>query len=90
MFARIWAEEFDAAETFTGANPKSELQEWAAHHKLSQPAYEIVSRSGPAHAPTFEVELRVGDFTTVHGRGGSRQQAEKAAAEAFLKEHVRP
>ena len=90
VFARIWAEEFDAAEAFAGSNPKSELQEWAAHHKLSQPAYETVSRSGPAHAPTFEVELRVGDFTAVHGRGGSRQQAEKAAAEAFLKEHVRP
>ena len=89
VFARIWAEEFESAEAFAGSNPKSELQEWAAQRKLSQPAYETVSRSGPAHAPTFEVELRVSDFGAIRGRGGSRQQAEKAAAETFLKEHVR-
>ena len=88
IFAGLWAEEFDAAQAYVGANPKSELQEWAAQRKLAQPAYETVLRSGPAHAPTFEVELRVGDLGVVRGRGGSRQQAEKAAAEAFLKEHV--
>ena len=89
VFDHIWAEEFDAAEDARGSNPKSELQEWAAQHKLAQPAYETVARSGPAHAPTFEVELRVGELGSVRGKAGSRQQAEKAAAEAFLKEHVR-
>ena len=49
-----------------------------------------VSRSGPAHAQKFEVEVRIGGLGPIHGRGGSRQQAEKAAAESFLKEHVRP
>jgi ribonuclease-3 len=89
VFERIWAAEFDAAEAVAGSNPKSELQEWAAHRKLPQPGYETLARSGPAHAPTFEVEVRVGELGSVKGRGGSRQQAEKAAAEAFLKEHVR-
>jgi ribonuclease-3 len=90
VFERIWAEEFDGAGEVTGSNPKSELQEWAAQRKLPQPSYETLSRSGPAHAPTFEVELRVGELGPIRGRGGSRQQAEKAAAETFLKEHVRP
>ena len=89
VFLRIWAEEFDVAEVSTGVNPKSELQEWAAQRKLPQPAYEVVSRSGPAHAPTFEVELKVGELASVRGRGGSRQQAEKAAAEAMLQREVR-
>ena len=89
VFDRIWAEEFDAADAGAGDNPKSELQEWAAQRKLPQPAYETVSRTGPAHAPTFEVELRVGDLEPAHGRGGSRQQAEKAAAEALLQREVR-
>jgi ribonuclease-3 len=88
VFGRIWAEEFDSAEAYAGANPKSELQEWAAHRKLPQPVYEVVSRSGPAHAPTFEVELRVGELEPVRGRAGSRQQAEKSAAEAMLKREV--
>ena len=89
VFNRIWAEEFEAAETSGGSNPKSELQEWAAQRKLPQPAYEVASRTGPAHAPTFEVELRIGDLEPAHGRGGSRQQAEKAAAEAMLTREVR-
>jgi ribonuclease-3 len=89
VFERIWAEEFDAAATHVGSNPKSELQEWAAQRKLPQPAYEVVSRTGPAHAPTFEVELRVGELDPSRGRGGSRQQAEKAAAETFLTREVR-
>ena len=89
VFARIWAEEFDAAEAAAGSNPKSELQEWAAQRRLPQPAYEILSRSGPPHAPTFEVEVRVGELGPARGRGGSRQHAEKAAAEAFVAEHVR-
>ena len=88
VFGRIWAAEFEAAEGAAGANPKSELQEWAAQRKLAQPAYEVVSRTGPAHAPTFEVELRLGDLDPVRGRGGSRQAAEKAAAEAMLKREV--
>ena len=89
VFAHIWAEEFDTADASAGANPKSELQEWAAQHKLPQPAYEVVSRTGPPHAPTFEVELRVGELEPARGRGGSRQQAEKAAAETMLKREVR-
>ena len=89
VFERIWGPEFDAADRVTGSNPKSELQEWAAQKKLPQPAYETVARAGPAHAPTFEVDVRVGDLGPIKGRGGSRQQAEKAAAEAFLNELVR-
>jgi ribonuclease-3 len=89
VFARIWAEEFEAADGNAGSNPKSELQEWAAQRKLPQPAYEVVSRTGPAHAPTFEVELRIGDMGAVRAHGRSRQQAEKAAAEAFLDREVR-
>ena len=89
VFERIWAEEFEAAESSAGSNPKSELQEWAAQRKLPQPAYEVTSRTGPAHAPTFEVELRVGEMPPARGRAGSRQQAEKAAAEAFLQQEVR-
>jgi ribonuclease-3 len=89
VFVRIWAEEFEAAEVHAGSNPKSELQEWAAQRKLPQPAYEVVSRSGPAHAPTFEVELRVGDMGPVRAQGRSRQHAEKAAAAAFLDRAVR-
>ena len=84
VFARIWASEFEAVQTVGASNPKSELQEWAAASKLPHPRYLVESRSGPAHAPIFLVELRVGDLAPVRGEGRSRQEAEKAAAQAML------
>ncbi|MEI9964080.1 MAG: ribonuclease III [Caulobacteraceae bacterium] len=84
IFADIWADEFEAVGQAGVANPKSELQEWAASKKLPQPSYFVTDRSGPDHAPTFTVELTVGDLERATGQGRSRQEAEKAAATAML------
>ena len=51
---------------------------------LPLPAYEVVERSGPAHAPNFTVEVKVRGFEPERGEGGSRQSAEKAAAQTML------
>ena len=37
-----------------------------------------------AHAPTFTVEVRVAGFDPERGEGGSRQAAEKIAAQVML------
>ena len=84
IFARIWAEPFAAVAVAGAPNPKSELQEWAAASKLAQPRYVVKDRSGPDHAPSFVVELIIGELAPVEGSGGSRQDAEKAAAQAML------
>lgn len=89
VFARIWSGEFEAVETAGASNPKSELQEWAAANKLSPPQYSVIDRSGPAHAPTFIVEVRMGELEPVRARGRSRQEAEKAAAQALLEREVK-
>ncbi len=88
MFARIWAEEFDKVSAASPPNPKSELQEWAAARRLAPPRYEVAERTGPAHAPTFTVELTLAGLEPVQGRGRSRQEAEKSAAEAMLAREV--
>ena len=62
---------------------QTELQEWAMKRKHSMPAYEIVSQTGPAHAPTFRVSVTVSDITT-EGEGASRRLAEQAAAAKCL------
>ncbi|MEO1017685.1 MAG: ribonuclease III [Pseudomonadota bacterium] len=65
-------------------DPKTELQEWAHAQKLPLPDYQVLAHSGPAHAPTFEVEVTVqgkGSRTSV---GRSKRLAEQTAAQRLL------
>jgi ribonuclease-3 len=84
VFEVIWAPQFEAVKSAGVANPKSELQEWAAAKGLPQPRYEVIDRLGPDHAPVFTVELQVGELAPTRAQGRSRQDAEKAAARALL------
>ncbi|PZQ45872.1 MAG: ribonuclease III [Micavibrio aeruginosavorus] len=83
VILRLWG---DNITTLTEAHqdPKTELQEWVQARGLPLPEYEIVDRSGPDHAPTFAVEVRVRDYDPVVAEGPSRRQAEKTAARQML------
>ncbi len=65
-------------------HPKSELQELAAERKLGVPVYELVARFGPHHAPRFKVKVSLGQHGEAEAEGGSKQDAETAAAAALL------
>jgi len=65
-------------------DPKTALQEWSQERKLGTPDYVVISSGGPAHAPDFQVEARVGGYAPVRGEGKSKREAQMAAAEAFL------
>jgi ribonuclease-3 len=65
-------------------HPKSQLQEWAAAAGRRAPEYVVVDRSGPGHAPRFTVSVRVGTLAEAQATGGSKQEAETAAAQALL------
>lgn len=84
FFDAFWAPEFEHIDTPRAKDPKTRLQEWAQGQGLPLPAYEVLSREGPAHAPAFTVAVRVKGFAEERGQGGSRQAAEKAAAQAML------
>jgi ribonuclease-3 len=65
---------------------KTALQEWSqARDNPSSPAYRIVRRVGPDHAPRFDVEVNVKGLEPVTGEGGSRREAEQNAAKTMLK-----
>ena len=64
-------------------HPKSALQEWAAAAGRRVPAYEVVDRSGPGHAPRFTVRVAIGALAE-QATGGSKQEAETEAAAALL------
>lgn len=63
---------------------KTALQEWAQARALGLPTYEILSREGPDHAPTFTIRVSVKDHGSEDGRGASRRTAEQDAASALL------
>jgi len=63
---------------------KTALQEWAQAHGLPVPAYAITGRSGPPHAPMFEVAVTVAGYEPARATGSARQKAEKAAAMLLL------
>lgn len=63
---------------------KTELQEWAQARGLPLPSYDIVGRSGPDHAPLFEIELRVQGIDPITAEGPSRRAAEKEAARHMM------
>ena len=65
-------------------NPKSRLQELLQGQGFPTPSYRLADRQGPDHNPVFSVEAVVGDRVIGRGRGGKKQDAERAAAEAAL------
>lgn len=62
---------------------KSQLQEWSQKYALGIPEYEILSATGPAHAPEFVVEVRIKDYK-MQATGTPRKQAEQEAARQLL------
>lgn len=63
---------------------KTALQEWAQGRGLDRPSYEVLGIAGPAHAPCFEVAVRVADAPPAVATAPSKRAAEQAAAEALL------
>ncbi|HEY8163338.1 MAG: ribonuclease III [Methylocystis sp.] len=63
---------------------KTALQEWAQARRLAPPLYRLVTRSGPDHAPSFELAVEIEGFEAAVGAGTSKRAAEQAAAAAFM------
>ena len=78
-----WADRLDSHDK-APKHPKSALQEWAAANNRKAPAYELVGRSGPHHAPTFVVKVSIRGVGEAEAEGLNKQEAETAAAEALL------
>jgi len=80
---RAWGNRVSAHDN-APKHPKSWLQEWAAANNRKPPVYRLTGRSGPHHAPRFEVEVEIKGAGTASAEGLSKQEAEKAAAQALL------
>jgi len=82
---RSWAELIDD-QAVAPRHPKSLLHEWAEANRRKAPVYTVIDRSGPDHALEFTVQVAVNNVGEATGTGSSKQDAEKAAAEALLEQ----
>lgn len=62
---------------------KSKLNEFASRNDVAV-SYEELRRTGPAHNPTFVVEVKVNTFVAGVGEGKSKREAEQLAAKQAL------
>lgn len=79
---RAWAPQF-AHVPAELRDPKTLLQEWAQGQGHELPSYLVINRSGPDHAPVYEVEVAVAG-TAARASGPSKREAERRAAAALL------
>lgn len=83
FITRFWGDAFDDANGGR-QDAKTALQEWAAAKKKHL-RYVEIRQSGPEHAPHFVIEAHVEGFEPMRGEGSSKREAQRAAAEAFLR-----
>lgn len=65
---------------------KNLLQQWAIVNLGENPIYKTIEELGPPHAKTFIVEVYIQDKVYGVGKGTRKQEAEKQAALAALKD----
>ena len=63
---------------------KTALQELCQKRYKTAPIYIVVDSTGPEHAKVFEVRVVVVNKLTEYGRGKSKKEAEKQAAQKAL------
>lgn len=80
---RYWTrQEFEGVGD--GDDPKSRLQSWAQARRKGLPEYRVVERSGPAHRPSFTVEVSLGNGGSASAQAPSKKLAERRAAARLL------
>lgn len=67
---------------------KSALQEWAQGRGLPLPSYSVLTSEGPAHAPTFTIEVAVQGIGSARASASAKRAAEQLAAVELL-QHIK-
>ena len=86
VILRLWADRLARVED-DARDAKTALQEWAQAQGMSPPRYVQTARSGPDHAPEFEITVRLDDGRQAMASGkGTKRSIEQAAAQALLEQ----
>lgn len=91
IFRKLFMPRMATIKTSGHFNPKGALQEIAQVHFKCIPEYTLINEQGPAHAPTYTVEVSLRNKRLAQGSGASKRDAEKEAARAAInhvKKHI--
>ena len=83
IIIKLWGDRIKNVKV-DARDAKTMLQEWAQARGQNPPNYEVISRSGPDHAPDFLVKVILTSGETSEAMAGSKRQAEQMAAKALL------
>lgn len=83
VILRLWGDRVTSVEA-DARDAKTTLQEWIQARGGKPPAYVVLDRSGPDHAPEFTIAARLEDGREAQATAKSKRQAEQAAAKALL------
>lgn len=78
-----FAARIDSQSATPPKDPKTALQEFALARSPALPSYELLSRTGPSHAPRFHIRATVGE-ASAEGAAGTKREAEQIAAQTLL------
>lgn len=85
LIMRLWGERINTSEE-DARDPKTTLQEWAQGHKMPPPKYVEIGRTGPDHAPVFEIEAQLSNGISATANAPSKRQAQQMAAAKLLEQ----
>ena len=83
IIIKLWGDRIKNVKV-DARDAKTMLQEWAQARGQNPPNYEVISRSGPDHAPDFLVKVILASGETSEAMAGSKRQADQMAAKALL------
>lgn len=84
FYHRFWMPVLHGVVKKSVKDPKTLLQEKVMALGPHLPQYKVIERSGPDHAPCFQVEVKVETIGKAQGAGTNKRSAERAAAQAFI------
>ena len=80
---RFWTPYLDLIES-NERDPKTKLQEISQKKFNILPKYELISKKGPSHSPTFTISLKALNLKLIKTSGITIKDAEKKAAKKIL------
>ena len=83
LILRHWAARLTSVDA-DARDAKTMLQEWVQARGAGLPEYVETARSGPDHAPSFTIEVRLATGESASASAGSKRVAEQRAAAALL------
>jgi ribonuclease-3 len=83
LVLRLWGTRVSQVDD-DARDAKTALQEWAQARKQTPPVYEVMSRTGPDHAPVFTIKASLISGETETASAATKRHAEQAAAQAML------